>query len=142
MKSRPRRKFFKLLLGGTAVTLLGTNTVKALGKSGSDKSIDGDFKHHVFFWLKHPDNKSEREKFLYNLTDFLNSVDVIVGVHIGEPAGTSREVVDNSYHYDLLVTFKNKEDQDKYQEHDAHKKFVSDTSELWSRVIVYDSLSL
>ena len=62
--------------------------------------------------------------------------------HIGIPAQTPRDVVDNSYGYSLVCVFKNKEDQDIYQAHVAHKKFIKDTSMLWEKVVVYDSLTV
>ena len=79
MKSRPRRKFLKILIGGAATTLLGLKSAKALKISKSENIISGVFKHHVFFWLKYPENKSDNEKFLNNLKTFLSKVDVIVG---------------------------------------------------------------
>ena len=142
MKTTPRRNFLKMFAVAGSLTLLPLQILKAQNKSKPMKKIDGTFRHHVYFWLKDPEDKEARKTFIHNLTSFLEKVDVILAAHVGEPAGTPREVVDNSYHYDLLVTFKNKEEQDLYQEHPAHKKFVEDTAHLWTRVQVYDSLSI
>jgi hypothetical protein len=106
------------------------------------KQINGVFKHHVYFWLKEPKNKEGNALFLKNLTGFLEECDMINSVHIGKPANTPREVVDNSYTYDLLVTFDDKKEQDAYQEHEAHKRFVNETAHLWTKVQVYDSIEL
>lgn len=132
----------RILAAAIPASFLANLSVNASSKIGSMKKIDGTFRHHVYFWLKNPDNKDECKLFMKNLTKFLKEVDVILSAHVGEPAGTPREVVDNSYHYDLLVNFKNKEEQDIYQEHPAHKKFVEDTAHLWTKVQVYDSIAV
>jgi hydroxypyruvate isomerase len=99
------------------------------------------FIHHVFFWLKEPDNKEVRAKFQEALK-VLISVETIVDYHIGVPAPTNRDVIDNSYTYSLLVTFKNKKDQDIYQTHPTHLKFIDDCGDLWDKVVVYDSVKI
>ncbi|MFW5751847.1 MAG: Dabb family protein [bacterium] len=137
-----RRNFIRILTMAIPASLFTRKLSSATPGLSPVKKIDGSFRHHVFFWLKNPDNEEERKVFLDNLTSFLEKVDVILSVHVGEPAETQREIVDNSYHYDLLVTFKDKKDQDIYQEHPAHEKFVDDTSRLWTKVLVYDSLSV
>jgi hypothetical protein len=58
---------------------------------------------------------------------------------VGEPAGTPREVVDNSYTVCLAATFASKEDQDIYQDHPIHQQYVEDNQDKWTRVQVYDS---
>ena len=83
-----------------------------------------------------------RKTFLKNARTYLKKVEVVVTSYIGVPANTPREIVDNSYTFSLVVTFKNKEDQDIYQTHPAHVKFVEDTSDLWNKVQIYDSLKV
>ncbi|MBK8881948.1 MAG: Dabb family protein [Bacteroidales bacterium] len=70
----------------------------------------------------------------------LVTVETIVEMHLGVPASTRRDVVDRSYSYSLLTTFKSKEDQDIYQTHPTHLKFIEDCSDLWEKVVVYDSV--
>ncbi len=106
------------------------------------KQIKGVFIHHVFFWLKEPENESVNKLFLKNLSGFLKECEMIKSVHIGKPAQTPRDVVDNSYTYDLVATFDRKEEQDAYQQHPAHKHFVAETAHVWKRVQVYDSIEL
>lgn len=99
----------------------------------------GPFYHIVFFWLKDPQNKESREKFLGHLNSFVDHVDMIRTKHIGTPAATDRPVIDNTWTYSLVLSFDSKDEHDVYQDHGLHKKFIADAGELWERVQVYDS---
>ena len=57
----------------------------------------------------------------------------------GFPAGTARDVVDNSYGVALLVEFAAAADHDLYQDHPDHHRFIAEYGGLWSRVRVYDA---
>ena len=94
--------------------------------------------HHVFFWLKEPVTDDVRARFEAALKELV-TIEVIIDYHLGRPAATNREVIDSSYTYSLLTTFKNKADQDIYQSHPKHLKFIEDCDDLWERVVVYDS---
>jgi hypothetical protein len=72
---------------------------------------------------------------------FLNSSVYAKNKHFGQPAETSRTVVDNSYTYCLKVIFNNLEEHNQYQIEPAHKLFISEASKLWERVLIYDSES-
>jgi hypothetical protein len=106
-----------------------------------NKSLGQHFIHHVFFWLKEPVTPDVREKFEKALRQLV-TVETIVDFHLGVPAGTSREVIDASYTYSLLTTFRSREDQDIYQTHPTHLKFIEDCGSLWGKVVVYDSVSI
>ncbi len=106
------------------------------------KKLSGDFVHMVFFWLKNPADDPDRRKFLHELSSFLDEVDVIVFKHIGSPAPTDRPVIDSSYTFSLVVTFKDGVDQEIYQEHASHKRFIANAGPLWERVQVYDAIHL
>ena len=97
------------------------------------------FVHHVYFWFKKPVSKKDKTRFEEALKKLI-TVETIVEMHLGVPATTRREVVDRSYSYSLLTTFKSKEDQDIYQTHPTHLKFIEDCSDLWEKVVVYDSV--
>jgi hypothetical protein len=99
------------------------------------------FIHHVYFWLKEPVTREARNKFEKALKELV-TVETIVGYHLGVPAPTNRDVIDTSYSYSLLVTFKNKADQDIYQTHPIHLNFIADCQDLWEKVVVYDSVSI
>jgi hypothetical protein len=99
------------------------------------------FVHQVYFWLKKPVTREVKAKFEDALRELV-TIETIVGNHLGVPASTKRGVIDRSYSYSLLLTFKNKADQDIYQTHHKHLKFIDDCEELWEKVVVYDSVSI
>lgn len=101
----------------------------------------GGFIHHVFFWLKNPENTNDRSQLIEGL-NHLSKVNTIVDYHIGMPANTRREVIDSSYSISWLVLFKNKEDQDSYQTDSIHLKFVKDCAHLWSKISIFDTVDV
>lgn len=102
--------------------------------------VPGNFAHTVYFWLENPESTNDRKAFETSLTKFLDASEFIVTKHVGTPAATThREVVDGSYTYSLLLTFKNKADQDAYQDEAVHTTFIEESAHLWTKVVVYDS---
>ena len=99
------------------------------------------FIHHVYFWLANPQSTTDRDQLIEGLNK-LSVVTTIKSFHIGLPANTSREVIDSSYSVSWLLVFKNKEDQDSYQVDPIHLNFVNTCKHLWSKVTVYDTVSV
>lgn len=98
--------------------------------------------HQVFFWLRNPDAKADRDQLIAGLKA-LKAIEVIQQLHVGVPASTEkRDVVDNSYDVSELMAFKSVEDQKRYQDHPLHQTFVAECGHLWSKVVVYDSLTV
>ena len=98
--------------------------------------------HHVFFWLKNPGSKEDLNKLLDGLRT-LAKIETIRELHIGVPASTEvRPVVDNSYSASELMFFDDLEGQKTYQDHPIHQKFIADCSQLWEKVVVYDSIDV
>ena len=103
-------------------------------------TMSGNFVHMVFFWLKEPENEKAQERFEKELKSFIENVPEIASSHIGSPAGTpDRDVVDKSFSYCLVTSFKGRKDYDVYAEHPLHYKFIENAGDLWEKVIVYDS---
>lgn len=97
--------------------------------------------HHVFFWLKNPNSKEDQAKLLAGIRT-LAQIPTVRGLQVGVAASTEkRAVVDNSYHASELLFFDNVEDQNIYQAHAIHQKFIADCSHLWDRVLVFDSIA-
>ena len=97
--------------------------------------------HHVFFWLKNPDSKEDLARLLAGIRS-LAQIETVRGIHVGVPASTEkREVVENSYSASELLTFDDVAGQNAYQVHPLHQQFVADCSHLWSKVVVFDSIS-
>ena len=141
---KARRKFIRKLGGITAMLALGStaranNMNHSEAGDGNNKELEGGFFHMVFFWLVN-DTQEVKQNFLMELTQFVDQVDEIKKVHVGPPADTDRDVIDNTYSYSLVLTFDSKKEHDIYQEHPAHKKFIENASSLWEKVLVYDSI--
>lgn len=102
----------------------------------------GKFVHHVFFWLKHPNDTIDRTSFEASLYNFINRSVYIKTKHFGIAAQTERAVIDNSYTYSLLLTFASKKEHDQYQEEPNHNQFIKESSHLWRKVQVYDSVTI
>lgn len=131
-----RRNFVAKIAASMAATSIITATSNALA---GELPIKNKFVHHVFFWLKEPENPDLRKQFERGLADLVK-VPQIQSHHIGKPVESPREVVDDSFTYSYMVFFKNKEDQDIYQTHPIHLKFIEDCQHLWTKVIVYDAM--
>lgn len=139
MKKQYNRRDF---IGNTVKGVAAAGLMTAASCAGSEKEELGiSFVHHVFFWLKQPVTEEARDKFEKALK-VLVTVETIVDFHLGVPAPTGRDVIDNTYSYSLLTTFRNKADQDIYQTHPTHLKFIEDCQDLWERVVVYDTVSI
>ena len=96
------------------------------------------FVHHVYFWLKSPGDAQAREALIAGLQT-LAAVPEVLWSHIGVPAESERDVVDDSYSVSWLVFLADKAAEDRYQVDPIHLKFVEDCSALWERVVVYDT---
>ena len=140
-----RRRFITKLGSLAALLTLSSsgNVANASGTTSSNKpeGMNGKFFHVVFFWLINEEQETKK-KFLTELRNFINNVELIKSKHIGSPADTNREVIDNTYSYSLILSFESKKEQDLYQEHHLHKEFIKKASSLWERVLVYDSQEL
>lgn len=112
------------------------STSSLLGMVDKKPQIEGRFVHMVFFFLK---ESISIKKFKQDTANLMESIDQVKSYHVGEPAGTPRELVDNSYSVCLVATFDSKEDQDAYQEHPIHKKYVDNLKDQWHKVQIYDS---
>jgi len=138
---KQRRNFIRKLGGLAALAAFPFpgRTRDPLVHSETSKDSESTFLHVVFFWLvdEAPETK---KKFLFELRSFIDHVDLIRSKHVGSPAATNRDVIDNSWSYSLILGFDSKEDQDLYQEHPLHLKFIENASSLWEKVLVYDSI--
>lgn len=102
-------------------------------------TFDSNFAHVVYFWFKDPDNTSHKAKFEKSLHTFLNNSKYAKTNFIGTPPKAVREVVDDSFTYNLIVTFESAEAQAGYQEEEAHMTFIEECKDFWEKVIVYDA---
>ncbi|AHM60126.1 stress responsive alpha-beta barrel domain-containing protein [Flammeovirgaceae bacterium 311] len=135
MLAHSRRKFLSLFGKAAAVTGLAAVSCQAASAMPPKKG----FIHHVYFWLNNPGSDADKAKLLEGLRN-LAKVKSINEYHIGVPADTNREVIDSSYAISWMLVFDDKTAQDSYQEDPIHLEFVKNYSNLWSKVVVYDSV--
>ena len=138
MKKVNRRKFIERSATGLIVASM---LAIASCKTEMNDCLENRFIHHVLFWLKDPGNPEVKGKFEKELKKLV-TIETIVEKHLGVPAMTPREIVDNSYTYSLFITFRNKEGHDIYQVHPKHLEFAKECEDLWDRVVIYDSVNI
>ena|ERR1700676_3352243 len=103
-----------------------------------DKNV---FIHHVYFWLTEPNSIKHKQELIEGLKK-LSKVTTIKRFHIGQPAGTSREVIDSSYSISWCLFFSNAAEHDSYQVDPIHLRFIDECKHLWKRVQVFDSVDV
>lgn len=135
----PHRRQF-ISAAGTLAAAASLTSTSALASDSGCNTL-GPVVHMVYFWLKNPDSSADRDALIAGLNS-LKAIPQIQGLHVGVPASTlERDVIDSSYQVSELMLFNSTEDQDAYQTHPLHVKFVERCSHLWSKVVVYDSVS-
>jgi hypothetical protein len=133
-----RRTVLKAMAGAGLVGGMSLEGASATAAATSDAPV----LHHVFFWLKNPGSAADRAQLIAGLNT-LKAVEVVRSLHIGVPASTEkRDVVDNSYDVSELMTFNSVADQKAYQDHPLHQAFVAKCEQLWSKVVVYDTIAV
>ncbi|MBE8722914.1 Dabb family protein [Sphingobacterium pedocola] len=135
-----RRHFINKSTASIAALTLTSVAAKANIATEKKDSIPGTIVHTVFFWLK----EGLAEQDIQNFTGFfeeLRKVPTVQSLHYGKPALTTpREVVDNSFSYNLIVTFANIDDINVYETHPFHLKAIEKYSHLWTKVKVSDTM--
>lgn len=104
------------------------------------RTFDTNFVHVVYFWLNNPDNQEERKQFEASLYKLLEDSRYAKTNFVGIAPKAIRDVVDDSFTYNLLVTFESEEAQESYQVEEAHLKFIEEAKHLWKKVVVYDAV--
>lgn len=104
--------------------------------------FDPTYTHVVYFWLKEPDNSAHRKQFEAAVKTFMADSKYAQTRFVGVAPRSTRDVVDDSFTYSLILSFESAEAQLKYQDEQAHSIFIDTCKELWANVIVYDSISL
>ena len=135
MNKQNRRNFL-------ATTAMATTGLIAPAFAAETQKEKKQLLHHVFFWLKNPASKEDRDRLITGLKT-LKKIETVRRIHIGVPASTEqRSVVDSSYSVSELLFFDNLAGQKTYQDHPIHQQFIKDCSHLWEKVVVYDSMDV
>ena len=93
--------------------------------------------HNVYFWLGE-DVEDEAERTFEEGLKSLTHDPAVNSGYFGKPAGTERDVVDNTYSYGLFLVFDDRASHDRYQAGTVHQQFVEGHSTKWKKVLVYD----
>lgn len=99
------------------------------------------FVHHVFFYLKNPNEAADQAKFMEGI-EKLKQIKSIQLINVGVPAATDRPVIVRDYTYSLLVIFENAADEQAYQVDPLHDDFRDNYAHLWNKVVIYDSVEI
>ncbi len=122
---------------GSVALCAGAGTLSAAPAPQAGRIV-----HHVFFWLADPGSQADRDSLIAGLRT-LRDIPVIRDFKIGLAAPTEqRDVVDASFNVSELMEFDSVADQKLYQDHPIHLEFVDKCQHLWSKVIVYDMVTI
>lgn len=131
-----RRKFLDHAAAGIAGTTVATILPSTLLAQQNEKRIT----HYVLFWLKEELGEQDVVKFA-DFFEELRKIPTIRSLEYGRPAKTNiRDVVDNSFTYNLLVRFDKMEDINVYEKHPIHLAAIEKFKHNWGKVVVHDSV--
>jgi hypothetical protein len=134
MNTSNRRKF----IAATASLAVGTAVASAMPLTIKENKYP--VVHHVFFWLKNPASKEDRDQLIAGVKT-LAKIETVRELRVGVVANTEkRDVVDNSWAVSELMFFSDLAGQATYQNHPVHLEFIKNCSHLWEKVIVYDAI--
>lgn len=134
MIKQSRRKF----IAATATFAIGTAALSAKPLAATDNKYP--IVHHVFFWLKNPASRQDRDKLVAGVRTLAN-IETVRELRVGIVADTEkRDVVDKSWAVSELMFFSDLAGQATYQNHPIHLEFIKNHSQLWEKVIVYDAV--
>jgi hypothetical protein len=98
------------------------------------------FLHLVYFYPVDNAGADDAATLQKGCRKWLPGIPSVLRMEAGFPAGTDREVVDNTYAVGLLVEFADQAGHDLYNTHPDHLAFIAENKHLWSRVQIYDTL--
>ena len=134
MKTSTRRKF----IATTASLAVGTIAASAMPSNTTENKYP--VIHHVFFWLKNPGSKEDRDQLITGVKT-LAKIETVRELRVGIVANTEkRDVVDDTWAVSELMFFSDLAGQAAYQTHPIHLEFIKNYGHLWQKVIVYDAV--
>ncbi|MEQ1634391.1 MAG: Dabb family protein [Planctomycetota bacterium] len=129
MRFRP----FALALALVALTACATSP-------STSKPGDGSRLHVVLFWLKADMPASERAAMQTELAGEAQKVPGLLDCYMGGPAGTQRDVVDNSYDLMLVMRFADAAAAEGWDTDPLHLDLVKRFAPHFRKVVVYDGM--
>lgn len=98
------------------------------------------FIHAVYFWLRENLTPAERERFAAGARS-LCTIDGVRHGYTGPPALTDRPVIERGYSQALVLIFPDEAAHDAYQVDPVHDRFRSECGALWTKVLIFDSVT-
>ncbi|MEO6528263.1 MAG: Dabb family protein [Gemmatimonadaceae bacterium] len=98
------------------------------------------FVHSVYFWLRDDLSPVGRSIFIDGMRS-LATIETVEHSFIGTPAVTTREIIDRSYSYALVLGFADRAAHDAYQVHHVHDTFREQCGGSWKKIVIYDAIS-
>jgi len=136
MSTTNRRKF----IAATAALVGGAAAASAMPAASAESKYP--LIHHVFFWLKNPGSKEDRDKLIAGVKT-LAKIETVRELRVGVVAATEkRDVVDQSWAVSEHMQFSDLAGQAVYQTHPVHLEFIKNCSHLWEKVVVYDAIDV
>lgn len=136
MQKNTRRKFL------TTAVAIGAGTAAVPFVANAAAAAKTPLAHHVFFTLKNPSSKEDRDKLVEGVKT-LKNIPTVKVLHVGVLADTEkRDVVDTSWQVSELMFFTDVAGQATYQNHPVHLDFIKNYSHLWAKVVVYDAMEV
>lgn len=133
-----RRKFIVSAAAATITTAAFAGTT-AQNIVGSPKTF---YNHYLLFWLKKDLTPKQLDDFA-NFFKELSNLPYLKSLHYGRPANSSpRLVLDNSFTYNVVMTFESLEDLETYGKLPQHLAIVKKYSVFWDKMQVHDSVLL
>lgn len=130
----------KEFIAGAVLTAANGAAIAESNTSESSTFKKGNIVHNVYFWLKDDISKTEEADFLQYF-ELLAKILLVQTLSYGKAAPTrKRDVVDHSYSYHLILTFKNIEDIGAYGNHPDHAAGAEKFKKYWKRVEVKDTI--
>lgn len=115
----------------------------AVSNYAQKESIEAPLLHSVYFWLENPNSTTDQAAFEAAIQKLIITNPQGLRSYLGKPARTElREVVDNSYTYAYIMTFKSREAEAAYQTDPTHLRFLDEAQHLWKKVVVYDAVPI
>lgn len=131
-----RRNFLHKSAVGLALASAGISTGLAQSRPAMEETIT----HYVLFWLR-ADLTAQELKDFTGFFKELNRIPNKLSLSYGPAAKTNpREVVDNSFSYALIVTFKDLKEIGIYETHPIHLQAIEKYKHFWTKVQVHDAV--
>ena len=98
------------------------------------------FIHTVYFWLCSDLTVAQQAQFQAGVQSLITIESVERG-YWGAPAPTDRPIIERGYSVGLIAIFADQAAHDAYQIDPIHDLFREQCSDLWSKVVIYDTIT-